>query len=92
MKKLAFFALAAVLVLSLCACRMGGSEPTSNPTTNPATEPPATTVPEPSGTEPAISIPMIDPTLDTNIPDPSVDDSHLMDPTEGGTENTTANP
>ncbi len=83
MKKLAIFALAAILAFGLCACRMGGNEPTDP--TNPSTNPPSTTPSEPVATQqPSESDPIIDPTMDTNIPDPSVDNEHLIEPTADG--------
>ncbi len=82
MKKSAIFALAAILVVSLCACTMGNGEPATTP---PATEAPTTAPSVPPATDPTESEPIIDPTLDTNIPDPSVDDDHLIDPTDDGT-------
>lgn len=74
MKKITIFALAAVLAVSLCACRMDkNTKTTTAPTTVPATTKPVTT-----------TVPIIpDPTIETNIPDTSVDDKHLIDTTHG---------
>ena len=68
MKKFGLLILSIILVFSLVACgrRNEAPKPTeTTPTTIPATQP---------VTEPSImpTMPEIDPTLDTNIPDPSV--------------------
>ena len=89
MKKLALFALAAVLVLGLCACRMGSEEPTE--VTDPVTDPPAATTPDPTIVDPTVMDPIIDPTIDSNVPDPSVDNDHMIDPTDGGSVTPDAN-
>lgn len=78
MKKAVIFTLAVMMALGLCACRMDTNEPT---TTNPVTEPPATT---PSTAAPTDPEPIIDPTLDTNIPDPSVNDDLNREPGDNG--------
>ena len=73
MKKLFTIALALVLTCSLAACGCQAQEP-SQPTTAPTTMPttaPATTAPTPLPTE--NTEPMMDPSTETNIPDPEVD-------------------
>ncbi len=80
MKKTAIFVLAVILAFGLCACKMGGNEPT-NPA--PATNSPATVPSEPAA--PTESDPIMDPTMDTNVPDPSVDNDHLIEPTDNST-------
>lgn len=71
-----------VLTLSLCACGRRDDTPTE---TTPATAEPTA----------AATIPTIDPTMGTNIPDPSVDSTmpDMIDPSENtsGNENS-ANP
>ena len=81
MKKIAAFALIFVLALSLYACRMGGTQTGTEGTTVPsATEPTVTT---PIATTPIATDPIItDPTIEPNVPDHSVDNDHLIDPTE----------
>ena len=69
MKKLSMIALALVLSLSLAACGRGKNSETSAPTNTTANK---------STFDPTI-IPDMDPTLETNIPDPSVDTSMPMD-------------
>lgn len=70
MKQFIAIALALVLTFGLCACGRKNKVPATTPTTVPATTMPMTTEPIVTTTEP-----MMDPTLDTNIPDPSVDTS-----------------
>ncbi len=80
MKKLSAVLLAVVLVLSLAACRMRNDTPETTPTV--VTTLP-TTAPE---TAPVQTEPM--PTLETNIPDPNVDNSMPgMNNGTDGTEN-----
>ena len=83
MKSILLIALTFVLALGLCACGRNKNQETT-PVTQP-TEPPATTEPAPSETEPLIDPTIMDPTIEPNVPDPSVDDNHLVDPT-GGSE------
>lgn len=71
MKKLGIFVLTAVLALSMVACRSRNDTQQTEPTvtaTTPETQP---------ETAPATipTMPEVDPTLDTNIPDPSVNDN-----------------
>ena len=82
MKTLAILALVVTIVACFCACRMGQNQET---TPTPDTQPPVTTAPEPTETEPT----MPDITIAPNVPDPDVDNDHLIDPTEGdgATEN-----
>lgn len=61
MKRFCIIALAVVLGLSLCACRRNQDENTE-PSTEATTTAP-TTLP---------TTPMMDPTIQTNIPDPSI--------------------
>ena len=70
MKRFAFFMSIASLLCVLTAC--GRKEPT--PTTTPTTKPPVTT----EATK--ATMPQVDPTMGTNIPDPSVDTSMPDDP------------
>lgn len=58
MKKISIAVLAAILVLSMAAC---GRKQDNTPTTKPTTQPTEMTI-----------LPNIDPTLDTNIPDPDI--------------------
>ena len=58
MKKISIAVLAAILVLSMAAC---GRKQDNTPTTKPTTQPTEMTI-----------LPNIDPTLDTNIPDPNI--------------------
>ena len=58
MKKISIAVLAAILVLSMAAC---GRKQDNTPTTMPTTQPTKMTI-----------LPNIDPTLDTNIPDPNI--------------------
>lgn len=69
MKKIGIILTVIVLTLSLCACGRRDDTPTE---TTPATAAPTA----------AATIPTIDPTMGTNIPDPSVDSSmpDMMDP------------
>ena len=79
MKKFGIIALVLILVFSLAACRMGRQEEETTVPTDPVT-----TVPETRPTEPPTTVP--DPTLGTNIPDEDVDDDHMGDLTEGGSD------
>ncbi len=84
MKKFTIIALVLTIALGLCACRMGNTEETT-PTTDGATQPSTTAPTEPATTAPMETDPtVIDPTIAPNVPDPSVDDDHLVDPTDGG--------
>lgn len=65
MKKYLIFALVLCLALSLVACGRKDEEPTVT-TTEPMVEP-------------SILPTIIEPTLETNIPDTNVDDEHLND-------------
>lgn len=68
MKKYTVFLLCLILTLGLCACRAESQPDTTAGTTRPpVTTQPVTTAPEP--------------TMETNIPDPSVDDDHLVQTT-----------
>ena len=67
MKKIVTIVLCFALTCALCACGRKNKTPVTTPTV-PVTTVPATTAPIITTTEP-----MLDPTLDTNIPDPSVD-------------------
>ena len=80
MKSIPLIALTVVLALGLCACRRNKNQETT-PIAAP-TDPPATTQPEPTQTEPLIDPTIMDPTLEPNVPDASVDDDHLIDPTD----------
>ena len=75
MKKLLSAALAIVLTFALAACGCQAREPmpTTIPTTTPTTVAP-TTRPTEATTAPT-TMPVTDPTIETNIPDPSVDAS-----------------
>ena len=65
MKKLSMIALVLVLTLALAACgRRNNNETTAPTTTEPSTD--------------MTIIPDIDPTIETNIPDPNVDTSMPM--------------
>ncbi len=82
MKKLRIFMLIFVLCLSLVACRRGNNNETTGTTTE-ATN---------SSTTETTLLPQIDPTLDTNIPDPDVDTSmpdgtDIFDETQNTTDN-----
>ena len=86
MKKLFTIALTLVLTFSLAACGCEAQKttpattaPTKAPTTAPTTTP--TTAPTTAPTTVPTTIPPMDPTLETNIPDPSVDTS-MPDVTE----------
>ena len=79
MKKFGLFVLSFVLVLSLaaCGCQRSDVKPTETmPPTTPPTQP--STVPTTMPT-----IPEMDPTLETNIPDPDINttipDNEIMD-------------
>lgn len=69
MKKYTIFLFCLILAAALCGCRQHADLLT---TTAPTTRPPITTAP-------ATSAPEL--TMETNIPDPSVDDSHLVETT-----------
>ena len=89
MKQLFAIALALVLVIGLRACGRNREEPTTAPTVQTTTTPTtAATVPTTRETEP-----ILDPTMQTNIPDPSVDtsmpDMTELLPTEEGSGATT---
>ena len=80
MKKFGIFALTVILLISLVACgRRKETKPTAT-TSNTRSTVPDVTILDPT---------IMDPTLDTNIPDPEVDSTmpDLMDPTSA-TENT----
>lgn len=82
MKKIAIIALVLVVALGMCACRMGSdneSTPSTNTTTAPQTTAPQTTAPQ---TEPNTTNPT-EPSIAPNVPDPSVDDGHLVEPSDG---------
>ena len=86
MKKFTIIALVLVVALGLCACRMGSNNettPSENTTTQPQATDPTTPATDPTIIDPTI----IDPTIAPNVPDPSVDENHLIDPT-GGAEGT----
>lgn len=75
MKKYTFFLLCLICTLGLCACRAEKQpDATVGTTQPPVTTQPITTAPES--------------TMETNIPDPSVDDDHLVQTTvsEGAEE------
>lgn len=84
MKKLFTIVLAFVLtfVLAACGCQAQETAPTTVATV-PATTVPVTTAPTTEATIPSTMEPM-DPTIETNIPDPDVDNS-----TPGMTEDST---
>lgn len=65
MKRTGIIMIAVVLALSLCACRR-------KDTTKPTPTAPTQATPTQPATTPTI-LPEMDPTLDTNIPDPNVD-------------------
>ena len=71
MKKFTIFALVMVLIFTFTACGRKNNTPTE---TKPVTTQPATE---------EMTLPTIDPTMGTNIPDPEVDSTmpDLMDPT-----------
>lgn len=74
MKKYSIITLVLLLALSLCACRFGGNNETtdgagSQQTTDNMTDP---TIVDPT---------ILDPTIETNIPDPDVDNDHMIDET-----------
>lgn len=82
MKKIIAIAAAAILCLACAACGCSNSEPATMPTTRPATRP----------TTPSTMPSTILPTMETNIPDPEVNDNSTMgtDMTET-TDNTIGN-
>lgn len=82
MKRIAIITLILAIAVGLCGCKMGGNEQTTSPTNN--TTVPQTTAPtEPPVTTPIVTDPIvIEPTIEPNIPDPSVDNDHLIDSTE----------
>ena len=80
MKKLLAITLVLILVFSLNACTLFGKK--DNPQETESTTPPATTTP--MATDPVTDPAVIDPTMETNIPDPNVDNEHLIDPTGDG--------
>ena len=90
MKQLFAIALALVLMIGLSACGRNRKEPVTTPTTQATTTPTTTaTVPTTRETEP-----IMDPTMATNIPDPSVDTSmpdmtDLLPGEEATTDSTT---
>ncbi len=90
MKKFGMLALTVILVLSLCACgRRDNRNPTTEPTTIAPTTTPATTAPAttaPATTEAPTVMPDI-PDMETNIPDPTVNDNS----TDGTTDTTQEN-
>ena len=92
MKKLSTIAFAFVLIFSLAACGCQAQESTPA-TTIPTTSAPVTTAPATTATTMPAStatVPSMDPTIDTNIPDPEVD-SNSTEMTEDTTESTGAN-
>ena len=86
MRKIAIFTLVLIIALGLCGCRMGNNTETTPTTTENPIVPQTTAPTEPAVTTPILTDPMvIDPTIEPNVPDPSVDNDHLIDPTEGET-------
>lgn len=83
MKKISLILLATALIISLCACRFGGD---SNPTQNTPTTQPTNPATMPDITDPPFTMPQIDPTIDTNIPDTNVDDDHMTDTNGNGSD------
>lgn len=84
MKKIGTIALAVILALSAAGCGCSNSSiPETTPSTTPVTTTPATTAP--ATTAPTI-MPDI-PEIETNIPDPTVNDNSTDDST-GMTDNT----
>ncbi|MBQ6839457.1 MAG: hypothetical protein IJO45_02055 [Oscillospiraceae bacterium] len=81
MRKFTIFALVLVLAFALTACGRRNDTPTE-------AVPPATQAPTQQST-----MPTIDPTMGTNIPDPEVDSTmpDLMDPTGGSDPETGGN-
>ena len=67
MKKIIAITAAAILCLACAACGCSNSEPATMPTTRPTTPTTAPTVPS-----------TILPTMETNIPDPEVNDNSTM--------------
>lgn len=80
MKKFGIIALTLVLTFALSACRRGDDKETTIP---PETASRATTVPTTIDT-----MPIIDPTIGTNIPDPTVDSNSTEGMTDGMTDGT----
>lgn len=82
MKKYALIAASAMLVLSLNGCGCMRREPAPTEATVP-TAPNAPTTPTIPFTEPVLPEPTVPiPPLETNIPDPDVDQNHIMDDTQ----------
>lgn len=89
MNKLFAVVLSFVLICSLTACGCQAQEPvqpTTMPTTVPSTTAPATTAPTTMPTE--TTVPMMDPTIETNIPDPEVESNSTDSITETTGETT----
>lgn len=84
MKKVLAITLVLILAFSLNACRLFGKKDTPQETEG--TTPPATSAPMATDpvTEPMTDPAVMDPTMETNIPDPNVDNEHLIDPTGDG--------
>ena len=80
MKKITAIMLILLMTFALCACRMGGNS--NNTPETEGTTPPVTT--NPVATDPVADPTVMDPTMETNIPDPNVDNDHLVDPTGDG--------
>ena len=77
MKKFSLLLVAAMIAVSLCAC--GKKEQT------PAVTTPAATSPTAAAPTEEMTLPTIDPTMGTNIPDPEVDPNStddMLDPSE----------
>lgn len=83
MKKTGFIVLTLVLVASLTACRRGNVDENTNPSDN-STPPATTTEPAPT-TEPTTLPTIIDPTFESNIPDP--DTNNGTDGMDNGMDN-----
>ena len=77
MKNIIAITLVLMLAFGLCACRMRDDQ-TDTPATQDANSPAAT---NPVQTDPIAEPTVMDPTMETNIPDPNVDNDHLIDPT-----------
>lgn len=89
MKKYVLIAAAAMLILSLngCGCMRRNPEPTDTTAPSATITPTAPTVPTVPITEPVIPEPTVPiPPLETNIPDPDVDQNHIMDDTQAPSE------